>query len=280
MQFFLPSRRSQVIVLALLLITATIITLDIRNFGPLQSAQNTFTDTLRPVRSGLSTVFRPITDVWNAAWNYGDLREENEDLAAELDSLKGRQLQEEAAAPKLDALNKLLEANNLGSSSNIKKIVAEVVIQPGNFQGTTLQLNKGSNSSIQKGMPVAISTGLVGRIIEVSATSSRAELITSPGFMLGVRFINSGEVFLATGVGLGQSLRVTADDTFNTVPGELVATSGIEGSAYPSDIVVGRVESIEPSKEFPRQDINIKPIVNLSSLYFVNVLIYLPEDVN
>ena len=49
--------------LALLVLTAlTLLTLDFRGVGPLQSAQHGARDALDPVRRGLATVFRPVTN--------------------------------------------------------------------------------------------------------------------------------------------------------------------------------------------------------------------------
>jgi hypothetical protein len=97
-------RRSRTIVALLVATAVTLITLDFRGFGPLESAQQAVRGVLEPVAGVATSATRPITRVWNGIADYGRVEAENKELRAEVDRLRATEVDEANARQQLDAI--------------------------------------------------------------------------------------------------------------------------------------------------------------------------------
>jgi rod shape-determining protein MreC len=261
--------------LALLVLTAvTLLTLDFRSFGPLDRAQSAARDVLAPVRSAVMTVTSPIADALRGVVDYGDLEDENAQLRAELDELRGTQLEGEAAIEELDALKEQLQIPDL---DDIQKQVARIVAGPsGNFEDNVVEINKGSSSGLREGMPVMTNAGLIGRLVQVDGSRSIVELVTATDFAVGVRI--GDEVALARGTGSGTTLRATEGLRADN-PAEVddpVLTNGGAGSTAPPGVPVGRIRTIDDSQG--SLVVTIDLAADIENLDYVTVLLYAPSE--
>jgi rod shape-determining protein MreC len=261
--------------LMLLVLTAvTLLTLDFRSFGPLATVQRGLRNVLAPVRSGVETVTQPITDGARGIVDYGHLKDENAQLREELERLRGEQVQQQVDA---DLLRRLLEQDKIDYIGDVPRTVARVVAgSVGNFDPYSVEIDKGSNDGLSKDMPVVTSAGLVGRLVQVDATRSRVQLITSPQFAVGVRI--GQEVSLARGTGAGNPLRASGaipiDAPMNE--GEKVFTNGQDRSKFPPDIPVGTVRTVDRSSG--TVVVEIDPFANVRAVDVVAVVKYSPAS--
>ncbi len=254
----------------LVLSAVTLLTLDFRGFGPLDTVQRGFRNVVAPVRSGIETVLSPITDGAQGIFDYGSLKDENRRLREEIESLKGAQLQSEVDQ---ETLKRLLAQINTEYVGDYPRVVARVVAgSVGNFDAYSVEIDKGSNAGLVKDMPVVTSAGLVGRLVEVDATRSRMQLITSPQFAVGVRI--DQEVSLAKGTGSGNPLRAQASIPIDAPVqvGDPVLTNGQDRSKFPPDIPVGRVKTVDRSSG--TVVLEIEPVTNVESIDFVAVILF------
>lgn len=254
----------------LVLSAITLLTLDFRGFGPLDSVQRGFRNALAPVRTGIETVLSPATDAGHGIFDYGSLKDENQRLREQIETLKGQQIQGEVDQ---NTLKRLLAQINATYVGDYPRVVARVVAgSVGNFDPYSVEIDKGSNSGLVKDMPVVTSAGLVGRLVEVDATHSRVQLITSPQFAVGVRV--DQEVSLAKGTGSGNPLSAKASIPIDApvAVGDPVLTNGQDRSKFPPDIPVGRVKSIDRSSGTVA--LEIEPVTNVSSIDFVSVILF------
>ena len=83
-----PGRRRVTLGL-ILLISATLITLDFQSFGPLGAVQTGFREVVAPFRAGGERIASPITGLWDGATRVDDLEVENAELRGEVDRLRG-----------------------------------------------------------------------------------------------------------------------------------------------------------------------------------------------
>jgi rod shape-determining protein MreC len=261
----------------LLVLTAiTLLTLDFRGFGPLESAQSGARDLLTPVRSGAETVTSPIGDALRGVVDYGDLKDENAKLRAELEDARGQQLEGQAASEELARLKEQLDLPQLG---DVTTVVARVAAGPaGNFEENVVEIDKGSTSGLREGMPVMTNAGLVGKLVRVDRSRSVVELVTATDFAVGVRI--GDEVALARGTGSGTSLRATEGLSRDNPAqvGDPVLTNGGAGSHFPPGVPVGRVSSIDKSSAVPVVDIALE--ADIENLDYVTVLLYSPSEEN
>ena len=119
-------------------------------------------------------------------------------------------------------------------------------------------LDRGSNDNIRRDMPVVTEAGLVGRVVEVTATACKVLLITDPNPPVNARVVRSR----AAGVVVGQTagsltLQYLAQEA-EVQPGDVVITSGL-GGKYPEGIVIGTVTVVQ------RQDYEVQQTAVLVS---------------
>ena len=262
--------RSRFTLIFLLLSSATLLTLDAREFEPLQRTEETLSDLISPLQTGADRVFEPVGDAWTGITGYEALR-------AELQKLEGQQILDSDAAIRLEAL---LDELGLPYVQDIPNVVAEVVTaNVGNFDRYSVQINRGSEDGIRNGMPVVTRGGLIGRIDgDPGRGHSRVTLLTDPGFEVGVLAVGTDDVALASGGGHGEPLMVTKGLEIDTevAVGHEVVTSGVDRSRYPPGIPIGTVTDIDYDEARLLQLLTVEPSANTDNLSFVTVLLYDP----
>ena len=263
--------RSRLTLILLVLVTVTLVTLDVRNVGPFERAKSTVEAALEPVISGARRAGGPLSDAWEAVTGYDDLERENERLRAELEIERGRDL---ANANAEAVLREYLAQAQIQYLTDIPSTAARVV-QFGNFPGFTVDVDKGSGAGVKVGMPAVTSAGLVGRVTDVSLGRSRIRLITDPEFELGIRLAGGEAVAIARGTGHGRPLVVSEgiEATTPVVVGTLVTTSGIDRSVYPPDVPVGLVAEVQVDPALNKV-LSVQPAASLESLSFITILLY------
>jgi rod shape-determining protein MreC len=262
-------RRSPVLALAVLT-AATLITLDVRESGPLSGVRSGARDVMAPIADAVNAVVSPVADWMDGVRHAAALKDENAQLRRELDEVRGQQTRARAATQENKQLKRLLD---LPYYEDADAIAAQVVDgAPGNFEFTA-QIGKGSSDGVGVDMAVVTGAGLVGRVIEVSRERATVLLIKAPQSAVGVKL----ERALTTGVVKGRSdgneLRVGFVDPSATVTkGELVYTSGQQTSPFPPTIPVGKVSKVSKAHGDLEQDILVEPLVDFARLEYVKVL--------
>jgi rod shape-determining protein MreC len=266
------SRRHRFLLVLLVLTSITAITLDYRDegAGALESLRQGARDVIAPLQSAASEALAPVGDFFGGITRYNSLQRENARLRQELERARGDLLAAEGAERERRAL---LELQRLDFAQTIPAIVSRVVSDaPSNFQSTVV-IDRGSDHGVALGMPVVTGAGLVGRVLEISRTRSTVQLLTDRASNVGIRLTGSGEVGVATGSGSREPLKVEfVSGTAKVEEGEAVVTSGLQQSAFPPEIPVGKVRSAHTPAGDVQQQITVEPAVDLRRLEFVRVL--------
>jgi rod shape-determining protein MreC len=271
-----PRRTSQRLTLVmLLLVSATILTLDYRGDarGWIGGLRDTARDVFAPVQGAIGDVLRPVGDFFSGAVNYGAAQQENQMLQQENGRLQ-REIAEQGAAEQ--QLSQILAQLHLPFVENIQTVMAQVIDEsPSNFD-EEIEIDKGTGDGIGTGMPVVAGAGLVGTIVSASAHTALVELLTDPRSGVGVRFGNN-ELAVVDGQGPneGLSLQFVQNDE-NVRKGEVVTTSGLAGAAYPADIPIGTVSSVQFTPGDTTKIASVTPAVDLADLQYVSVMQWLP----
>lgn len=142
-----------------------------------------------------------------------------------------------------------------------------------------LIIRKGRDYDIPKGAAVVFAGGVVGRVTEVNAFTSRVELISSPNFRMAAQFEGDPRPVVYEGwpqSGFGDPVgRVsdTAQDLVATTKEPLKLVSTHLGGTFPPGLAIGKVTWLEPGSTgiFQSGDVLLDP--DLLSLYEVAVLI-------
>lgn len=277
------SGRSRYRLILLILTAVTLLTLDFRGYGPLETAQSRVRDILEPVVSAVDVVLGPVAEVWTVMFSYNDLRSENEQLRAEIDSLRSADLR---AAAQQDTLDRLLEATGVTYVDDIEQITASVLRDSvGNFDDDVVSIDVGHRDGVAPGMAVVTAAGLVGRVETVDTSRSTVTMISNPNLVVGVRLIDTGDVGLGHGMAgdptkfvVDTGLRWPETGDLSELPGIGSAVVTAAGSRYPANIPVGRVASVEPAEAGLVQLVTVDLAADVDDLGYVTVLSHVPVD--
>ena len=168
---------------------------------------------------------------------------------------------------------------NLPSRREFRYEVARVVRRDLNAWWQQIVIRKGKDFDIPLGAAVVFSGGVVGRVVEVGAFTSRIELITSPNFRMAANFEGDDRPVVYQGLpqtGFGHPRGNVRD-----APKDVVASSQIPlklvstrlGGTFPSGLMLGRVSWLEPGSTGIFQTGEVELDARLLSLHEVAVLI-------
>ncbi len=128
----------------------------------------------------------------------------------------------------------------------------------------------GSADGVRPGSPIAVPEGLVGRVVTVGRTISRAQLLLDASAAAGARVVRTGDMGVVRGDGRG-ALRLNNLPTTSRVRnGDMVESAGIDG-IYPRGVPIGRVVSVARGSGL-FLEIRLAPAASFSQLTDVLVL--------
>ncbi len=160
-----------------------------------------------------------------------------------------------------------------------KSVSAQIIAQQPGILFKTMVIDKGSRKGIRKNMPVVAFQngfqGLVGRIIEVTAFTSKVLPVFSRNSYVGARMLKSRYEGLVNGEGekygflVMNYVKKQAKEEVKF--GDIVVTSGIK-SLYPPGLYIGRVREMETPEWQPSLQLKLEPIIDFSKLEYVFIL--------
>ena len=277
------SGRSRYRLVLLILTAVTLLTLDFRGYGPLETAQSRVRDVLEPVVSAVDVVLGPVAEVWTVMFSYNDLRSENDRLRSEVDRLSSADIR---AAARQDALDRLLAATGVTYVDGVEQITASVLRDSvGNFDDDIVSIDVGHRDGVAPGMAVVTAAGLVGRVETVDTARSTVTIVSSPNLVIGVRLLDTGDVGLGHGIA-GEQTKFVVDTGLGwPETGDLSELPGIgssvvtaAGSRYPANIPVGRVASVEPAEAGLVQLVTVDLAAGVDDIGYVTVVLQTPVD--
>lgn len=271
-----PSRRfgrSRFTLILLVLASLTVLTLDYRDTGPVQGVRSVFGTVFSPFEGVGRWIASPFQDAWHGIFSYDDLEDENRDLRRRLDALEGQEITD---AADLADYEELRRQERLPVRDDIERVTAQVTAGPLTSFLSTFEINRGSGDGVEEGMVVMTEAGLVGRIEDVQGGSATVRVITDPDYPgFGVKLVEGRDVGIAQATGQDGMLEIGEGIEPGTPVerGDIVVTSGIDGSSYPGGIPVGTVESVRPSEDRTEKIAVVEPSANLDGLSYVVVLL-------
>lgn len=229
------------------------------------------------VQQWLSSRYTAIVEFVTVPRDVATLRQRNAELENKVSSLETQIVQLQQQLKEAQVLYSLLDFARTRPQNTY---VAGAIIgrDPVPFL-RYVQIDKGSDDGILRGMPVVTQQGLIGKIDAVTAGAARVQLITDSSSSVNIRLQSTQTDAMLTGSLTGElSLEMIPQDVV-VKPGDLVLTSGLGGS-YPADLVVGQVVSVRKRETDLFQTASIQPAANLANLRAVLVITnFRPVDV-
>ena len=255
-------RNTRLLVVALVVASLTIITVDYRegDSGPLAAMGRTARTFMAPLQEGVTNVTRPVGNFFSGVAHLPSLAQENTDLKQQLADAQARI----NATSQIEAQNQeLLNLLNLKQSLQPSSVAAVVISNGMSNVNYYITIDRGSNDGVRVNDPVV--TGdqegarLVGIVVSVQSNSADVRLLIDEGFSVPGRLATSGETgnYRVLSLPIGRE-EITASKTgfanatraVNLVIGqEAVVNLTLSVTEHAEIIVTGEVPPVNLSTE-------------------------------
>ncbi|PAE17221.1 rod shape-determining protein MreC [Virgibacillus sp. 7505] len=230
-----------------------------------------------------STVVTNIKDLKNTY-------EENQVLKSKVDDYKGLQFRYQELEKQYDDLKATNDSFNQYTSMDYSPIPADVIVRSPEGWFDQLTIDKGSDDGIETNMAVMTASGMIGKIEDVSRSTSSVQLLS--GFNETNRIsaqISGGKnedgeeqdtIFgLIEGYDEkdGMLLFTGVKPELEVKKGSTVLSSGL-GGVFPEGLPIGEVDSVELDQYGLSQTVHVKPTADLYDIEKVIVVDAASED--
>ncbi len=284
-----PSSRSsalkrRIIVGGLVLASLVLITVSFRS-SALDGAQGTVAGILRPFEVAADRISRPFRDA--VGWTHGviNAKSENKKLRQRIEILSQKVIQDESAVQENVQLKAQLRYHGPSSIRDFVKVGAAILTHPQSPIDQSVTIATGTSSGVAGGdVVVDPSTGgLVGTVDRAWSSVARVTLLTD-----GQSAVTATDLTYPSAIGVitrgagGSDVLVLDSVAKSTSVGidDTVITAGTLGkgalpfsSMFPRGIPIGSVSSASNNDVNPFKNIQVKPLVDFSSLRSVIVLV-------
>lgn len=198
------------------------------------------------------------------------LTEENADLREKLVDYENTQQENEQLREQLEITEQQPE-NTLRAATVIGRDPNDM------FYG--FFIDQGTLAGVEVGDPVITSQGLVGVVSQAYATTSRVTTLLSEDVNVSAVAPARGESgVISSGItsasaGLLRMSYLTSDTQIQ--PGDIITTSGV-GGAYPADVIIGQVQSVQKSENDISYYAVVEPYQDLTNVQEAFVVIDFP----
>jgi len=197
---------------------------------------------------------------------------ENQQLREEIERMKLEQARLSEDANMARRIQSLLAFKEQYIESTI---AAQVIGTSGSEQSRVLYIDKGSNDGLKTDMAVITPTGIVGKIVQVSASSAQVLPINDQLSGVGASLRDTRLQGILKGASNGTTTLQYIMSDEPVKPGEEVITSGGD-RIFPKGLAIGTVAAVEPGKDL-FLNIRVTPSARLDRLEEVLVVTKIEE---
>ena len=221
-----------------------------------------------PFRSAGAAITETVSGWVDYFAEFDALKEENEQLKLEIAEMETAIRQAEKDSEENERLRKLLDLREQRRDLHFES--ARIVESDSSNWESVLTVNKGTAQDVAVGDCVVTEAGyLVGVVTEAGLNWSTIRTILDSDSSIGATVFRSGQNAVAQGdfALMGQDrlmLNYLGADP-DVVAGDLIVTSGL-GDYFPSQLVIGTVESVSTGDDGLAQYAVITPSVSLDDL--------------
>lgn len=227
-----------------------------------------------PFRAAAEGVSRWVEDKKHYYQDYNDLLAENQALREEVAELRANAQQADRDREENALLRNLLD---LREQRRDFEFESAMVLEHSSSNWTrTLTLNRGTNHGVAVNNMVVSSEGyLIGVVTEAGVNWCTVQTIIDTDTELGALLFRTGDVVIAEGdfaLMREKKLKVTyLPEGTALLVGDYITTSGL-GGYYPSNLVIGTVESVEADENGLVQYAILTPMLDFDALTEVFII--------
>ncbi len=209
-----------------------------------------------------------------------ELRDENESLRAELESVRGELLDAEITRDESAWLYHYLslKENHEDYGLCAATVIAFTTAQSESGGGeylTEITVNRGTLHGVKEGMPVVTPQGLLGVVVEAEINHARIRTLLDTSVSVASVTTRAAQNGLCEGdhalIHDGQARLRYLPEEADVAEGDIVVTSG-RGSVYPYGIPVGRVVAVNANAYSRTTEATVQPFVDMKNLTDVMIL--------
>ncbi|HZW49630.1 MAG TPA: rod shape-determining protein MreC [Bacillota bacterium] len=247
------------------------IAFDVRTSSISSTVQGITRDVLAPMQNWSTDVLDWWRESVDTLRSLQTLKDQNAELKGQNDLL----LQAYSRMLTVEAENQRLQQMLDFKQSRLQYEIeiAKIIGWPVSNWSSRYVLGLGSKDGIAKDMVAVSTSGLIGKIVQVTESTAELMLLTDELSSVGVRIQSSGCLGIITGNGAQTPTLTMSLITSNAVvkEGDLVVTSGLS-DIYPEGLVIGKVISCTKEASGMHQTAEIEMISDFYSLYEVMIL--------
>lgn len=263
------------IVIVAIVILIAILSYALKTDKKLNTFESIVKDTVVEVQKVFYMPFKNFSSMISDYKSLKDVLKENKILKSNVEKIESLEAENTELKQEIEQLKDELNIEHV--LSDYDYLNATVISRNPTTWYNNLTIDKGSHNGIEEGMVVMNSTGVIGKITNVSTFSSDVKLITTTDTNNKMSVtITSGDNHL-TGVINSYDYKTKwlevegISNTENVSVGDLVYTSGL-GGVFPSGILVGKVANISTDVYDLSKIINVSPSANFADINYVTVL--------
>ena len=236
--FLKKSNKQQFSLLALIIFSIFLIFLSNLNFVGIKYIKIGVNEATYRLSAIISYPEKKFSDSINFLTEYFNVYKENQNLKDEIDQLKSEKLNNTFIENEYKRLKELVGEN----SRILDGIISRVLIDKDGKFLKSIILNKGSKDGIKKGMVVLEKNYLVGQVIEVNYTTSRAILISDLNSNIPVVIEPGSFQSILSGTGKSYGKIKYSKDEIDINNNSIVYTSG-SGGNFRAGLPVGKINN-------------------------------------
>lgn len=233
--------------------------------------ENVFNKLVMPIQNGLTYLKNKFSGNDSFFADISALKEENEDLKAQIKKLEESQSNFELIKTENEKLKEYLELSE--SYASYETIPADVINRDISNYSSTIVINIGDNDGIKENMTVIANGGLVGHVVSVTSSTAKVQTIIDISSSTSALISNSRDAIVCKGT-LEEKYYLKAmyiPIDAELIEGDILETSGI-GGIYPKGIKVGKLTEIVEVKNITNRYAIIEPLVDFEKLETVLVI--------
>lgn len=226
-----------------------------------------------PFQELVTRTVRFARDIWEHYFFLVSVSQENLQLKRSLDKAIEKSNQWNEAELANDRLRSLL---NFHTTTANRVVAAEVIGKDPSAWFKTIIIDKGTSDGLKKGLPVVISQGIIGQIVDTADHYSKVMLIIDRNSAVDALVQRSRARGIIKGISADQCRFDYVLQKHDVQVGDTVVSSGFDG-VYPKGLRLGRVsEVVKPEAEI-FQKITVTPYVDFEKLEEVLVVLVSPR---
>jgi rod shape-determining protein MreC len=262
----LEARRTRAVLIVLLVVAVALITIDFRDGGN-SGAHSLGGRIFGPVERLAGDVTGLFSGTTGDSGEIPTLQRQNDQLRAQL-----------AQAQTSDGDARQL-ASLLHLAAGKYKVVTATVIAAGGDYSDTVTISAGSGDGIAANETVLNGDGLVGTVVETTATTATVQLATDASATVGIRMAGSGQIGALSGTAESMTgaapLKLTLFNANATLKlgQELVTFGSVGGRPYVPGVPVGTVSAVTTQPGSLTPTALVKPFADFTGLGVVGVVV-------